>query len=215
MTALGFITFLQSGRREGFWFLILFIMHLLMFGLVLNQKGYLGAFLVSPDSLIYVHLPLFTSTPHYIFDVLILEMMIVSDTCGDGIVTLPAMTIVRSGAGGAGGEEGAAPCRSYELRIQAEPCGEADEEEEKEGGQAGQEGKEGQSGGVGEGGSTVVHGSLQCEVELSNAVVGVVLEMVGGDEGTADQGLPSLQGMFIFIYFSLYSVIFSVKVSLN
>ena len=124
------------------------------------------------------------------------------------------MTIGRSGAGGAGGEEGAAPCRSYELRIQAEPCGEADEEEEKEGGQAGQEGKEGQSSGVGEGGSTVVHGSLQCEVELSNAVVGVVLEMVGGDEGTADQGLPSLQGMFI-TYFSLYSVIFSVKVSLN
>ncbi|MCP4120275.1 MAG: hypothetical protein GY751_00805 [Bacteroidetes bacterium] len=78
VTLLGVITFFQSGRREGFWFLLLFVLHLVMFAFVLNQKGYLGYFVISPDSALYNHLPLFTSTPHYIFDVLVAEMMIVS-----------------------------------------------------------------------------------------------------------------------------------------
>jgi len=78
VTALGVITFFQSGRREGFWFLLLFVLHLVMFGFILNQKGYLGHFIIRPDSPVYIHLPVFTSTPHYIFDVLVAEMMIVS-----------------------------------------------------------------------------------------------------------------------------------------
>lgn len=76
--ALGTVSYLQSGRREGFWFLLLFALHLVMFALVLNQRGYFGWLSIPAEAGIYRHLPLFTATPHYIFDILVLEMVIVA-----------------------------------------------------------------------------------------------------------------------------------------
>ena len=63
VSSLGAITYFQSGRREGFWFLLLLSLYLVMFGFILNQKGYLGFFIIPPDSPFYYHLPVFTSTP--------------------------------------------------------------------------------------------------------------------------------------------------------
>lgn len=76
--ALGTVTYLQAGRREGFWFLFLFFIHLIMFVLILNQKGYFGNFLIPPDSALYIHLPIFTNAPHFIMDMMVFEMIIVS-----------------------------------------------------------------------------------------------------------------------------------------
>jgi two-component sensor histidine kinase len=77
-STLGTVTYLQSGRREGFWYVSLFSIYLVLFFLIINQKGYLPFFIVAPDSPLYYHLPLFTSTPHYIFLIMLVEMLAIS-----------------------------------------------------------------------------------------------------------------------------------------
>lgn len=78
ITALGIITYWQAGRREGFWFLTLFFSQLLMWTLLLNQRGYFGGFLFSPDSLFYNFFSLKVASPHYLLLNFLLEVLIVS-----------------------------------------------------------------------------------------------------------------------------------------
>ena len=78
ISGLGIVTYLQAGRREGFWFLLLFLVQLIIWLLLLNQRGYLGFLFVSPDASIYSFFNFKTATPHYIFINMIAEVLIVS-----------------------------------------------------------------------------------------------------------------------------------------
>ncbi|MEZ5023688.1 MAG: 7TM-DISM domain-containing protein [Chitinophagales bacterium] len=78
ISGLGIVTYLQAGRREGFWFLLLFLVQLIIWLLLLNQRGYLGFLFISPDASIYSFFYLKTATPHYIFINMIAEVLIVS-----------------------------------------------------------------------------------------------------------------------------------------
>lgn len=78
ITGLGIITYLQSKRRQGFWFLILFILQTLMWLFVLNQRMYWDLHLLSPDHFIYHFLPIKTAVPHYLLFNFIVEIMLVS-----------------------------------------------------------------------------------------------------------------------------------------
>ena len=78
VTILGIITYYQAGRREGFWFLVLFGLHLVMWLFLMNQRGYFGLYIISPDSLIYNMLPFYTGTPDYLFVYMFAEILIVS-----------------------------------------------------------------------------------------------------------------------------------------
>lgn len=78
ISGLGIVTYIQAGRREGFWFLLLFVIQLIIWFLLLNQRGYLGFMFLSPDAGIYSFFSFKTATPHYIFINMLVEVVIVS-----------------------------------------------------------------------------------------------------------------------------------------
>jgi signal transduction histidine kinase len=78
ISGLGIVTYMQSKRRQGFWFLILFMVQSIMWFFVLNQRMYWGIHLLSADSVIYNFLPVKTAIPHYLLFNFLVEIILVS-----------------------------------------------------------------------------------------------------------------------------------------
>ncbi len=75
---LGVITYVQSKRRQGIWFLVLFLIQFVMWFFVLNQRMYWGINVLSADNIIYNFLPFKTAIPHYLLINFMIETVIVS-----------------------------------------------------------------------------------------------------------------------------------------